>query len=192
MTEKKDSTDKRTAILESALALIREHGFHGAPMSQVAKKAGVAAGTLYLYFDSKDQLIRELYTYVVDRMMQAVLDGDHPELPFRDRFFNFWTNHYQFYIKNPAYLLFSEQFTSSPYGKEATLTENEQFRNVIARLFRCGIAHEKLKPIDTVLFGVLIHGSILNAAKAHLSGRLKIGEKELNQIFEIVWDGIKK
>ena len=190
--EKKTGPDKRTAILESALALIREHGFHGAPMSLVAKKAGVAAGTLYLYFDSKDQLIRELYTYVVDRMMQAVLQGDHPELPFKARIFNFWTNHYQFYIQNPAYLFFTEQFTASPYGKEVTIQENEQFRNIIARLFRCGIENKKLKPIDTLLFGILIHGSILNAAKAHLSGRLKIGKNELDQIFEIVWDGIKK
>ena len=58
VAEQKPGGDKRTAIFESTLALVREQGFHGTPMSQVAKKAGVAAGTLYLYFESKDHLIR--------------------------------------------------------------------------------------------------------------------------------------
>ena len=55
------NTDKREEIMQAALELIAEHGFHGAPMAMIADKAGVGAGTIYRYFESKDVLITELY-----------------------------------------------------------------------------------------------------------------------------------
>ncbi|PTS95622.1 TetR family transcriptional regulator, partial [Pedobacter sp. HMWF019] len=56
-----ENNGKRDAILNSTLELVKSHGFHGAPMSQIAKNANVAAGTIYHYFDSKETLIIELY-----------------------------------------------------------------------------------------------------------------------------------
>jgi len=55
------NSDKRAEIIRAALELIAEHGFHGAPMAMIAEKAGVAAGTIYRYFESKDVLITELH-----------------------------------------------------------------------------------------------------------------------------------
>ena len=49
--------EKREAIIQAALTLFAEHGFHNAPMSLLAKQAGVSAGTIYLYFADKDDLI---------------------------------------------------------------------------------------------------------------------------------------
>jgi len=54
------NSDKREEIMQAALELIAEHGFHGAPMAMIAEKAGVGAGTIYRYFrkqgcaDSRD------------------------------------------------------------------------------------------------------------------------------------------
>ena len=53
--------DKRAAILAATLRLISKNGFHGTAMSKVAKEAGVSAGIIYHYFDSKDELMDELY-----------------------------------------------------------------------------------------------------------------------------------
>ena len=50
--------EKRDEIIRAAMELIAGHGFHGAPMALVAERAGVAAGTIYRYFESKDDLIR--------------------------------------------------------------------------------------------------------------------------------------
>ena len=57
--------DKKKCIIQSALDLIQEHGFHGCPVSMVAKNAGVAAGTIYTYFENKDSLIIGIYEYVI-------------------------------------------------------------------------------------------------------------------------------
>src|SRR5690242_12712168 len=72
------SADKREAILAAALRLIARLGLHAAPMSAVAREAGVAAGTLYLYFPSKEAMINALYLEVLadrDRSMAADAAG---------------------------------------------------------------------------------------------------------------------
>jgi len=48
--------DKRDDIVQAALELIAENGFHGAPMAMIADRAGVGAGTIYRYFENKDLL----------------------------------------------------------------------------------------------------------------------------------------
>lgn len=64
--------DKRTAILEAATATFAKHGFFGAQVADIAKAAGIAAGTVYLYFRSKDEIL----TSIFDRTMrEAIREG---------------------------------------------------------------------------------------------------------------------
>ena len=56
-------TDKKQAIFDATLRLISENGFHGTAMSKVAKEANVSTGIIYHYFESKDDLIAELYRH---------------------------------------------------------------------------------------------------------------------------------
>jgi AcrR family transcriptional regulator len=54
------SPEKRSAILQAAMHEIAEGGL-GAPTAKIARRAGVAAGTLFLYFANKEELLNELY-----------------------------------------------------------------------------------------------------------------------------------
>jgi TetR/AcrR family transcriptional regulator, fatty acid metabolism regulator protein len=64
--------DKRAAILEAATAVFARRGFFGSQVADVAQRAGVAAGTVYLYFRSKDEIL----TSIFDRTMQeAIKEG---------------------------------------------------------------------------------------------------------------------
>ena len=47
-------TEKREAILDTALVLFTERGFFGTPTSMISKEAGVATGTLFFYFKTKE------------------------------------------------------------------------------------------------------------------------------------------
>lgn len=51
---------KRLQILEGARRIFRARGFDGASMADIAKAAGVSKGTLYVYFESKEELFKEL------------------------------------------------------------------------------------------------------------------------------------
>ncbi|MEX2272126.1 MAG: TetR/AcrR family transcriptional regulator [Vicinamibacterales bacterium] len=66
------AVDKRTAILEAATAIFAERGFFGAQVADIARGAGIAAGTVYLYFRSKDEIL----TSIFDRTMkEAIAEG---------------------------------------------------------------------------------------------------------------------
>ena len=62
------ASDKRERILAAAERIFARHGFFAAKVSDVAKEAGVADGTIYLYFKSKDDLLISLF----ERRMQQV------------------------------------------------------------------------------------------------------------------------
>jgi TetR/AcrR family fatty acid metabolism transcriptional regulator len=63
-----DKRDKRERILSAAERIFARHGFFAAKVSDVAKEAGVADGTIYLYFKNKDDLLISLF----ERRMQEV------------------------------------------------------------------------------------------------------------------------
>jgi len=53
--------DKRTRILDAAIRVFAEHGYHGARVGDIAEDAGVAHGLLYHYFASKDDVLRTIF-----------------------------------------------------------------------------------------------------------------------------------
>jgi len=76
--------DKRQAILDATLRLISKNGFHGTAMSKIAQEAGVSTGSIYHYFDSKDELIDELYKAIKRRSARAVLEDFDRNQPVKN------------------------------------------------------------------------------------------------------------
>ena len=83
---RKKSEEKRAAILEAALGEFLANGIRAARIEDIARAAGVAKGTVYLYFPSKDALfaalVDELAAYVTARMSEARARSEGP----RERF----------------------------------------------------------------------------------------------------------
>lgn len=55
--------EKYHRILEAAVKVFAEKGFHQATISQIAREAGVADGTIYLYFKNKDDILVQFFQY---------------------------------------------------------------------------------------------------------------------------------
>jgi len=73
------TSDKRARILDAAVRVFAKNGFHATRVSDVAKAAGVADGTIYLYFASKEQVLVSLFEDRVERLLAFMRD----ELPKR-------------------------------------------------------------------------------------------------------------
>ena len=75
-TDRSECSDKRERILLAAERIFARHGFFAARVSEIAKEAGVADGTIYLYFKSKDDLLISLFeqrmTQVNDTLRAAI------------------------------------------------------------------------------------------------------------------------
>jgi TetR/AcrR family transcriptional regulator, fatty acid metabolism regulator protein len=65
-------SDKYQRILDAAVEVIAERGYFNSPVSAIAKRAGVADGTVYLYFKSKDDVLRTAIDTTFDRFHKQV------------------------------------------------------------------------------------------------------------------------
>ncbi len=83
----KNRSEKYHKILQSAGAVFADLGFHKATISQIAAQAGVADGTLYLYFKNKDDILYQFISFkteqVFKKMHVAVEDGKTAEEKLR-------------------------------------------------------------------------------------------------------------
>lgn len=79
---------KKQLILDTALELFAENGFHATSMSQVAKKAGVSKGLAYNYFESKQEILDEIIKTGFDSIYSH-FDLNHDGILTRDEFEHF-------------------------------------------------------------------------------------------------------
>lgn len=83
----KNKSEKYHNILNSAGAVFAEYGFYKATISQIASCAGVADGTLYLYFKNKDDILYQFISFktqvVFEKMHSAVKTGQNAEEKLR-------------------------------------------------------------------------------------------------------------
>src|SRR5215217_4751484 len=73
--ERGDRSDKRVRILSAAERVFAKRGFFAARVSEIAKDAGVADGTIYLYFKSKDDLLISLFESRMEQVNTALREA---------------------------------------------------------------------------------------------------------------------
>jgi AcrR family transcriptional regulator len=79
--------DKRRLILEAAIRVFANRGFHHCRVSDVADEAGVAYGLVYHYFGSKEEILNQLFSERWQLMLDAIAEIDRQEVPARDKLY---------------------------------------------------------------------------------------------------------
>jgi AcrR family transcriptional regulator len=95
------SEDKRNAILSAATQVFAERGL-GAPTSAISLAAGVAEGTLFTYFPTKDELINTLYREIKLELADAMMSNFPRRAGIRNRFQHVWDRYVIWGVNNPA------------------------------------------------------------------------------------------
>ena len=187
--------DKREEIVRAALELIAEHGFHGAPMSMIADRANVGTGTIYRYFENKDELITELYRDLEERIYPVLLEGYTPGKPFRERFLHLGTALLSYFIENPLDFRYLEQFHNSPYGtvirRDKILGERDGC-DVFRELIEEGVSQQVIKDLPLVVLFALAFGPLLAVARDHILGFVTLDDLLIARSIEACWDGVKR
>ena len=121
---KEQLTDKRKAILAAALTLFTERGFHGTPTSLIAQDAGVATGTLFHYFKTKEELIESLYLDIKKEAGTVLRDAGKSKGDWREKLDNICMAYAEWGLENARKIHFMQQFCYSPFISKATHQES--------------------------------------------------------------------
>jgi AcrR family transcriptional regulator len=94
------SEDKQAALLDAATSVIAEQGL-GAPTSLIAKRAGVAEGSLFRYFPTKDELFNALYLNIKRHLSETMHVQVDATAPLKDMVRSFWDGYINWGMAHP-------------------------------------------------------------------------------------------
>jgi len=183
--------EKLRSIARATFTLVEQTGLSGLTMAAIAREAGLATGTLYVYFKSKEELMVALYERAKTETTASLMHGDDPTAPFRARFQRTWTNWLEHRLNAYAQVVFLEQYYNSPWF-------TEESRNLSARLFKdwtdlieTARSQQILKNVPTPMLINAIGGSVRETANMLRAGALERTDAHLAMAFGLCWDGIK-
>ncbi|MDD5142316.1 TetR/AcrR family transcriptional regulator [Methanoregula sp.] len=186
------SPDKQEAILETALTLFTERGFAGTPTSLISKEAGVATGTLFFYFKTKEELIDTLYRRVKSEAAKEMSRGIDKEKSAKAKLRRLGRNAAGWGMKNPAKLKFMEQFAHSPFVSTSAHEEGMSHFLFLEDLVRQGIQDGEIRNVEpSGLFCLM--ASALSGMIAHAlsTGDRKERERIIEDGLDFIWFGMK-
>jgi AcrR family transcriptional regulator len=169
------SEERRNAILDAATRLFAERGLAAAPTSEISKRAGVAEGTLFTYFRTKDDLINSLYREIKLELADAMMSDFPRKKNVRTRLRHVWDRYVNWGIVNPnqrkvlAQLAVSEVLTkeSRDAGSAPFVEFQAMIRDAIEqRIFRNDLPVELISKSLTALVEATIDLTVSKRSKA--------------------------
>jgi len=184
--------DKRTAILDATLRLISKNGFHGTAMSKVATAAGVSAGIIYHYFDSKDDLMDELYRHIKRNFGQMINNNFDPAQPLKVQIRQILGLMMRYYIHRPEESAFIEQYTRSPYFGPEIEAEVSQYYLPLLECFHRSQQEMILKNLPAAVMHTLTIDVATSLAQKHAAGFINLTDELIEEIIDACWEAIRQ
>lgn len=191
MAKKKKIENKEEALLCATLHLVNNRGFHDASMAKIAKLAGVAPGTIYLYFKSKQDLINKLYLRTKETFCKHAFDDYHTNDCIKNRFKNIWINIAEYKLSNTDDAMFLFLCDISPLVDEEIRQEGLKHLQPLLDLWKDGIKEKVIKDVSPFLLYSFTINPLSFLVSMHHKNLLKIEKKEIEEAFQLSWDSIK-
>ena len=181
-------TDKREAILAAALRLVARLGLHNTPMSAVAREAGVAAGTLYLYFPSKEAMLNALYLHVLEDRDRSMRPGPAATAgaaaSARDGLWSFWHGLARWHLDRHDASNFAQQCKASGILSEETRDAERRKHAEGLASFEQAVAAGHLRRMSLHVFWALAVGPITQLAQMSDAGEIEVTDDVLRASFD--------
>ncbi len=158
------STEKRRRILEGALRAFAKKGFYNTKVSEIASEAGVADGTIYLYFKNKDDLLISLFEdrmeWIIERLETELENTTGDAL---ERIRAFVQMHFFLVVENRelAEFITVELRQSAKFVKEYDNPKFGDYLRILQRLIEEGQEQGLLRPeLDSRMASRAIFGAL--------------------------------
>jgi TetR/AcrR family fatty acid metabolism transcriptional regulator len=188
---KKRNPDKYFRIIQAATKIFAEKGFYQAKVSEIAREAGVADGTIYLYFDNKDDILISLFEeqmkLVLDNMIARIGAVDDPA----EKLKVFALTHLQLIEQNKsvAEIIQVELRQSSKFMKEYKNEKFAQYLDLIAAIIqegqKRGVFRKEVIPgvVKRAFFGALDEMSRFWVLSSHREYDIKTAAQQISEFF---------
>ncbi len=111
---RKKDDEKIKSIKEAVIKLILQEGFHGTSISKIAKEAGVSPATVYIYFDSKEIMLQDIYREYSEEIFDYIFRKVHRGMEGQQLIEILVRSYYDYIQDHQEIYNFVEQFSNCP------------------------------------------------------------------------------
>lgn len=157
--------ERRTQILEAAAQVFSDHGYHGATIRQIAERAGLAEGTIYLYFSSKRDLLLTAWEHVAISSLLPLLDRA-PKMEDDEGFVAaLLTNRFELFRRHaPFFRLVMQQADVDPVLRRALQARIQTIKTMVGEHLRRRIAEGGFRRVSVPIVLRAIAGMMMGIA----------------------------
>ncbi|MFG6119024.1 MULTISPECIES: TetR/AcrR family transcriptional regulator [Thalassobacillus] len=159
----KKNKPKYTQIIDAAVKVIAENGYHSSQVSKIAKQAGVADGTIYLYFKNKEDILVSLFQQKMGNFIQKIEEETNSQQTAVEKLLKLIEKHFE-QLTADHHLAIVTQLELRQSNKELRLKINEvlkRYLTVIDQIIEEGVQDEIFRnDIDKRLVRQMIFGTL--------------------------------
>ncbi len=181
------SNSTQYTIMMAFITLVAKNGFHGTSMSMVAKEAGVAIGTSYVHYASKEELVNQTYIWIKHQLADHVVPKTDLKLSAKEIYEAVWMSTYEYFSKNKEQAQYISQIEESPYFKQSH-EQLEATGNPLTEILVHPNLADALIELPLVAFGKLSIGVAISLAASNE----KFSRQELSETMSASWRAISK
>ena len=185
------SDDKERRIREAVITVVNRTGLSGLKIGAVAKEAGVAQGTVYIYFRNKVELINETYRTQKTIASAKLSPNLAKDLTYIAAFELLWRNYLDYRIRYRAEINFMEQCIESDFLDTTNRGLSSAFLQEVIAFFERGIREQQLKANDITLIIAVFTGFAKEIA-LNLPPQKLQDESVIDSAFEMCWNAIRR
>ncbi len=111
---RKKDDEKQNSIKKSVVQLILQEGFQGTSISKIAKLAGVSPATVYIYYQNKEEMLRDIYQEYAEEIFEFLLQQLIPGMSGEELIDVLIRQYYHYMLENAEIFHFVDQFSSCP------------------------------------------------------------------------------
>ncbi|MCT4631331.1 MAG: TetR/AcrR family transcriptional regulator [Firmicutes bacterium] len=139
-------------VLDAALPLFIDHGYHGTSIKLIVEKSGVSTGSVYHHFSNKEDIIKELYAQRKKHMNNFILKNVEVTGSIRKALRDYWFSRikYSYEYKNNA--KFIRTFFNGPLVQSEYLISINAMYDNLQNLIKKSMEDEEIIKMDTVFF----------------------------------------
>jgi len=183
--------NNRNKIKKAAVEVISRKGFFNTRMQDIADEAGLAVGTIYNYFSSKDEVLSYIFENEMKRRMKYISELKKENLTIKEFLNKFLTRHFSLLAKNQhlgRVLVREKDFSRGEKSGEIKEHMNSMI-NMLEKIFEIGVKREEIKNINTHLMAVYFFASMQGIIEYSLTEpEMELLEAAPNFILERIED----
>jgi AcrR family transcriptional regulator len=191
IASRKATGDKREAIMTAALELFVERGFYGTAVPEIAERAGVGAGTIYRYFESKEALVNEIYREQKLRFGHLALDDFPSTASTREQFRVLWMRMARFAVGNPSAFVFLELHHHARYLDAASHAVEQRMTALFSHVVTSAQARNEVKAGDPRILMGLVMGAFVGVIRNCVVTERPLGDPDWILAERCMWEAIR-